>query len=556
MQHCFLYHNPLLLQKLYRLYFTVGLLFLFFASIAQVNPVQQVPLSKPGDTLRVIQIVRANSFRQITINDSTVLETLAGKAAVRQGNTLLEGDSIVLNQRLGIAEVFGNVHINDADTVNTYAQYLKYIGGERVAYLKKKVKLTDGRAQLFTEDLEYNLQTGIAKYKDGGKVINENTVLTSQNAIYYSDTKDVFFQNSVHLKDPKYDMTADSLRYNTAFKNAYFISPTHIISNDGIIDTRSGSYNLETGEAVFLDKTVFRDSTHYISGNKVAFEEKTGMIQIEDNGKFVDSVNKVIVLGNQLLIDRKNSTFLATRKPVMILYSDNDSTYIAADTLFSGRRVYDSASKKSVNTTDTLQNAIKVNATTKQPDSIRFFIGFHHVRIFNDSLQAVADSLHYSTEDSVFKLFQKPVCWNDKTQISGDTMYLYTENQKAKRLEVFYNAIVINRTTEGFFNQMGGRIINGYFKEGNIDYIRTKGSPAESIYYPQDEDSAYIGMNRSKGDVIDIFFVQKSLNKIKFVNDVDGTLYPLRQIPEDLKFLRNFLWQDNRRPKNKLELFE
>ena len=554
MQHYFFHQSSK--QFLGQLYKIVTLIVLAFSTTHVHAQVQQVQLGTPNDTVRIIQIVQARSLRQITVHDSTILETLAGKAIVRQGQTLLEGDSIVLDQRRGIAEVFGNVHINDADTVNTYAQYLRYIGGERMAYLKKNVRLTDGKAQLFTEDLEYNLQTGIAKYRDGGRVINGKTVLTSRNAIYYSDTKDVFFQEQVHLKDPKYDMTADSLRYNTAFKNAYFISPTHIISDDGIIDTRSGTYNLETGEAVFLDKTVFRDSTRFISGNKVAFEEKTGMVQIEGNGKFVDSTNNVIVLGDQMLIDRKNSTFLATRKPVMILYKDNDSTYIAADTLFSGKRVYDSTLKKAVDIKDTLQQTAAVNTDKAPKDSIRYFLGFHHVRIFNDSLQAVSDSLYYSTEDSVFKLFQKPVCWNDRTQVSGDTMYLFTENQKAKQLQVFNNAMVINQTKEGFFNQMGGRTLHGYFKDGNIDYIRTKGSPAESIYYPQDSDSAYIGMNRSKGDLIDIYFVKKELNKIKFVNDVDGTLYPLRQIPEDLKFLKNFLWEDKRRPKNKLELFE
>jgi hypothetical protein len=135
-------------------------------------------------------------------------------------------------------------------------------------------------------------------------------------------------------------------------------------------------------------------------------------------------------------------------------------------------------------------------------------------------------------------------------------MYLFTENQKAKKLQVFYNAMVVNQTKEGFFNQMSGRTLNAFFIEGNIDYIRTKGSPAESIYYPQDDDSAYIGMNRSKGDVIDIFFLNKELNKIKFINDVTGTLYPIQQIPEDQRSLPGFRWLDGIRPKTKLALFE
>lgn len=522
-----------------------------FAHMASAQ--QMVPLT--NDSTKAIEIIQAQSLRQITIDSATVLQTLAGKAIVRQGNTILHGDSIVLNQLTGVAEVFGNVHINDADTVNTYAQYLKYIGNEQVAYLKKSVRLTDGKAVLTTEDLVYNIKTGIATYQNGGKVVNGKTVLTSSDATYYSDTRDVFFKKNVHLVDPKYDMLADSLRYNTAFKEAYFISPTHIVSSDGVLDTRSGTYNLETGEAVFLDRTVYRDSTRMMTGGKMAIDDKTGVVQIEDNGKYVDSANKVIVLGNQIMLDRKNNSFLATRKPVMVLYSEKDSTYIAADTLFSGIRKYDSLTNQSITVRDTLRSDTAINRMPGK-DSIRYFLAFHHVRIYNDSLQAASDSLYYSTEDSTFKLFRDPVLWSHHSQITGDTMYLYTEKQQAKLLHVYNNGMVINRTTEGFFNQIGGRTIHAYFKNGNIDFTRVKGSPAESVFYPQDDDSAYIGMNRSHGDVIDIYFVNKELNKVKFVNEVEGTLYPIKQVPADRKFLKNFNWLDNRRPKNKLELFE
>lgn len=512
--------------------------------------------SNPIDTLRKIEIISANSLRQITINNSTVLETLAGKAKVRQGNTILEGDSIVLDKALGIAEVFGHVHINDADTVNTYAQYLRYMGNEQIAYLQNDVQLTDGKASLFTQDLVYDLKTGVATYKNGGKVVNGKTILTSKDAVYYSDTKDVFFRNAVHLTDPNNNMVADSLRYNTAFKNAYFISPTHIVSQNGIIDTKSGTYNLETGEAVFLDKTIFRDSSRFISGNKVAIDNKTNIIQIEDNGKFVDSANKVMVLGNQILIDKKNGSFLATRKPVMIFYKDNDSTYISADTLFSGKRLKDSIELKRMHQKDSIGQGSVKKHTKNAEDSVRYFLGFHHVKIFNDSIQAVCDSVHFSSEDSIFKLFKHPVCWNGNTQLSGDTMYLHTKNQQPEKVDIFFNAIVINKTNENFFNQMSGKTMNGFFVDGKMNYIRTKGNPAESIFYPQDDDSAYIGMNRTKGDVIDIFFTNNEIKKVKVINDVKGTLYPMKQIPKELQFLKLYNWQDSIRPKTKLAIFE
>lgn len=510
---------------------------------------------QPADSSREINILSGNSLRQKVIDSLTTLQILAGNAKVRQGNTILSGDSIILNPLSKVAEVFGNIHINDADSVHTYGQYLKYLGTERIAYIKKNVKLTDGNGTLYTDDLEYNLTTGIASYKNGGRVVNGSTTLTSANAIYYSDTKDVYFKQYVHLVDPKYDIIADSLLYNTFFKTATFISPTIIKTKEGgTIRTKSGTYNLETGEALFYNRTAYSDSTRSLTGDNIAFEDKTGILQVEGNGKLVDSVNRITAWGNQILLDKNKNSFLATRKPVMMLHRDGDSTYIAADTLFSGLKKYDTTTHSTIIKQDTLQKVTVISVA--KTDSIRYFLAFHHVRIFNDSLQSVADSLYYSTEDSVFRLFKEPVVWNGKTQLTGDTIYMFTEKQQPKRLYVFNNGMVINKSDEGIYNQVAGRTINGYFINGAIDYIRVKGTPAESIYYPQDEDSAYIGMNRSSGDLIDIYFVNKALNKVKFVNDVDGTLFPLNQVPAESKQLKNFKWLDNRRPKNKLELFE
>ena len=116
--------------------------------------------------------------------------------------------------------------------------------------------------------------------------------------------------------------------------------------------------------------------------------------------------------------------------------------------------------------------------------------------------------------------------------------------------------MIINKTTQGFYNQVSGKTINGYFINGAIDYMRVRGSQSESIYYAQDEDSAYVGMNRATGDVIDLYFKKDDLKKVLFVNDIKGKMYPMKQIPEDQKFLKNFIWLNDKRPKNKLELFE
>lgn len=96
--------------------------------------------------------------------------------------------------------------------------------------------------------------------------------------------------------------------------------------------------------------------------------------------------------------------------------------------------------------------------------------------------------------------------------------------------------------------------MDGYFREGNLDSVRAAGY-GECIYFIQDEDSAYTGINESKCDVMDIHFIEKELDKIVFRSGVTGTIWPMKD-----KQLGNaagkILRLDNRRPKTKYELFE
>jgi lipopolysaccharide export system protein LptA len=372
---------------------------------------------------------------------------------------------------------------------------------------------------------------------------------------------------------------ADSLLYNMLTQKINFIGPTHIKSKDGNIFTTQGNYDLNNGSAFFGNRTLVKDSSgRTYQANNMALDDKTGQAQLEGNAIIKDSVNRFIATGNQIFLSKKNNSFLATKKPVIIIWQGKDTTYISGDTLFSGftKRVYnedigpadnavsDASGKDSLQIKNIKKDSSKVQVVrkskaisrNKEDTTIRYFIAYHNVKIFNDSLQSVSDSLFYSGADSVFRLFYNPVIWSGKNQVSGDTIYLFTKNQKAERVSVFENGMMLNKIKGELYNQVAGKTINGYFKNGEIEYIKVKGSPAESIYYVQDQDSAFAGMNHADGSVIDMYFNKQQLNTVKFLNDVHGKLYPIRQIPQDQKYLKGFIWLDKRRPKNKLELFE
>jgi lipopolysaccharide export system protein LptA len=494
------------------------------------------------------------SFEKIDSLNTVV--TLARLARIKQDKTLIEADSARVNLNTKIMEAFGNVHINDEDTLNTYSQYIKYFGKERKAILKKAVRLTDSKGGILTtEELLYDLNTRIATYNNGGKMVNKKTILTSKQGTYYSDTKDVIFKKDVLLIDPEYKLITDSLLYNANTEIATFIAPTTIITSTRKIYATSGFYNLKTKEAYFGKKATIVDSTFSITSEEMAFDDKSGTAQFKKNVVYRDTAQGVTILSGSMNVDNRNKNFLATEHPVMILKQDKDSLYITADTLYSGKLTDREKIKNIPVVTDTIKSKRIFDLNGKDSASNRFFEAFHHVRIFSDSMQAVCDSMFYSSVDSAFRLYTNPILWANNSQITGDTIYLFTAKKVAERLYAFENGFMINKVNNNFYNQIKGRTINGLFKDGNIDFIRTKGN-AESVYYAQDEEEKFIGVNKATSDVIDMYFKDKAANKVVFRNNLKGTTYPIQKISAEELKLRGYNWQDAKRPKTKFELFE
>lgn len=621
----------------------VSLMLLCIAQVYAQKPAAAPPPrpSQTSDTFRVVYIPHADRFEFKTVDSVTQLNILIGHVVVKQGGTTFYADSVVQNEKTNFIEAFGNVHINDRDSVNIYSEYMKYEGNKKIAMFRKKVKLTDGNSTLYTEEMDYDMNGKVGVYRNGGRIEDsKQTTLYSKQGYYYADIKDVYFFGDVKMSDPEVALASDSLLYNTTSEVATFIAPTTIKSGNNISFVKSGYYDKKTKKAVFAGRSIVRDSTSTIIADNMVMDDKTGFGEAKGNVQYKDTAQGVLLFSNRVFFNKEKKNFLATEKPVMVVVQDKDSVYISADTIYSGLmkdlklfkggylKAFDTVKGKTVMNVDSLlqtgtplvvkkdsafikdssvtkQNNIqndsiavvspkiekplvKDSISEKQPvpaiiknenptgkdssrlstvklmkdsskvdtDTLRFITAFRHVRIYNDSLQAVADSMFYSGIDSAFQLFYEPIAWSKGSQVTGDTIYVYTKNKKPARLYVFENALLVQSVKEGagFYNQIKGRTINGYFKEGELDYVNAKGT-AESIYYAQDNDSAFVGMNRTTADMIDFYLENREAKKVKYTSSVKGTTYPIRQVPDNQKKLENFKWLEKRRPKSKLELF-
>ena len=565
--------------------------FVLLAIITHAQPGKPKEINNQKDTVKSKVITQENFLyilaadkQYLQKTDSNQLVSYAGNVKVRQGKTLFYADSAIINPVANTLESFGNVHINDSDSVHIYAQYLRYMGIDKKALLTKKVRLTDKKSTLTTENLTYDVNLKLGTYLYGGKVVNKKTTLTSTEGNYYGDTKDIYFYKNVLLVQPDGTIKTDSLQYNTSTEVSTFISPTVIKDKKGLtIKTREGFYDIKKKIANLYKRSIIEDSTFSITADEIAIDSLNGLSEFRGNAVYrsKDKEQGFDMIANNIKTNNKRSTIMATQIPLLIIKQGADSIFITADTLFSGRVIDLLTTKKIPNVrpvpVDTsikkgvLKDTIKVTTAAKSPikkgaaknaptppvdSTLKYFEAYKNVKIFSDSLQAVGDSLFFSGSDSVFRLFNNPIIWAQENQISGDTIYLFLKNKKPERLYVFENALSISKVdSSNYFNQVRGNSINALFDStGQVHFLTAKGS-AENIYYAQDEQKGFVGVNKNSCDLIEINFTDGKPKRVKFINNLEGGLLPMRgKTNHDELKLKSFNWQDKLRPKSKFDI--
>src|SRR5512138_2669732 len=93
----------------------------------------QAQTPAPQDSTRRLEILQAAGYNFEKKDSVTSLLCLAGNVRLRQQGTLFFADSAVLNQNTNVVEAFGNIHINDGDSLHTYSKYLRYRRNEKLA---------------------------------------------------------------------------------------------------------------------------------------------------------------------------------------------------------------------------------------------------------------------------------------------------------------------------------------------------------------------------------------------------------------------------------------
>jgi lipopolysaccharide export system protein LptA len=465
-------------------------------------------------------------------NDATTGKSwhrLIGNVSLMHNNVDMSCDSAHYMPDKNQVTAFSKVHIEQGDTIDLYSDYLFYDGKTEKALAKLNVELVDKETHLFTDTINYDVKNKIASYDDRGRMTNAKNTLTSIVGIYYVSESLFHFKDSVKIVNPDYVMTADTMDYNTNTEIAYFTGPSELKGDSIYLYCEKGWYDTKNDITTIWKRALIDNRKQIIHGDSLFFDNITGFGQSFGNVIIQDTSNNLVIQGEYAWYYKEPEKFLVTDKAVFIQVSNNDSLYLHADTI------------SSIIVTDT---------TSLQ---YRLMKAFHGCRIFSNGLQAKCDSLAYSFQDSVIRLYTEPVIWSDENQLTADSMAVFTKNRQTDRLELYTSAFVTSQIDTIRFNQIKGRALTGYFKNNELYRIEIRGN-GESIYYLLDGEEI-AGVNQSRCVNIDILVDKGKVSEIFEYQDPEGNIDPPEpKIPKELR-LKGFSWLDNLRPKDRNDIF-
>jgi len=468
-----------------------------------------------------------------SIKDGVRFDRLIGNVVFIQNTTTIYCDSAHFFKTSNRIEAFGKVHITDGDSVDVTSQALSYDGNDKIAHLRKKVIFKKlGIATLYTDFLDYDRQKNVARYFNGGKLVDTTNVLTSKKGYYDVLTNLAAFKSNVVGVNPDYTLTSDTLQYNSKTKIIYFKDETTIKDKDGGIAVyKSGFYNT-TRKLSALNVGEIESAEYKIKGNEYFIDDASKLYQAKGKVVMTSKEENMVIFGDNSFYDKKTGISKVYGNSFVAKIDDDlDTLFISADTL--------------------------VSIENKDPKKKRL-LAYNQVKIYKKDLQGIADSLVYMAADSTIHFYTAPALWSSGNQMTADSIRIRLKGKKIDKLFMVGNSFVVSKDSLSNFNQIKGRKMVTDFQGSKINNVLVEGN-AESLYYALEEKimdldsmkaklTITMGMNKMICSKMKIIFLDGKVNTVNAYVQPDAQFVPPHEIKEADRKLKGFAWKAELRP--------
>ncbi len=461
-------------------------------------------------------------------------QVLNGHVKFRKGDMYMYCDSAHFYDQDNRMDAFGNVKMEQGDTLFVYSDVMYYNGQQEIARLRKVtngVRMEHRNTTLFTDSLDYDLIANVGYYFNGGKIVDDKNTITSVYGQYAPDTKDTEFLFNVTLNNEEkgFVLKTDTLLYNTQSHIADIVGQTTIESDSSVVYTDRGWYNTDEDMAKLFNRSlVVGKDGQTLTGDTLIYDRIKGYGEAFGNMVLTDTAKSAILTGGYGYHNEKTNSSFATRRALAMEYSQGDTLFVHGDTI----RTY-----------------------LQMPDSSRVMCAYPNVRFYRTDVQGVCDSLTFQSADSMIFMHRHPIVWNLERQVMGNVIQVHLNDSTVDKAYLPEYGMMAEHIDEEFYNQLSGKKMTAYFIDGQLHQLDVDGN-VMAIMLPQEKDSTYNKLVEAEGSFLKVMLKGQQMEKLNLWPDVTGKVTPLFIAKKSQYYLKGFQWYGNIRPKDRYDLLD
>ena len=521
-------------MKSQRLYILCASLFFCFCLLMAMTPDRKTAGQRPPSDSKV-HLLHADCLYFDERLHRTA-QILVGHVQFSHDGVLLFCDSALYYESTNSFDAFGHVRMNQGDTLMLNSEVLYYNGLDQLARARYDVELEHGTMTIYTDSLDFDRLYNLGYYFEGGRVLDHDNKLTSDWGEYNPTTHEAVFNYNVRLVNPappakpETVLISDTLHYNTETAIAHIVGPSNIENGDNHIYSECGYYDTQKKHSHLLERSILTNNGKRLVGDSVVWNDDVAIAEAYGDIIYTDEVNKNMFTGEYCYYEDITGYVMATDSAVAIDYSQQDTMYAHADTF-------------------------KVFTYNIDTDSTyRIVHAYYHMRAFRKDVQAVCDSMVYDTRDSILIMYRDPILWQAGQQQLGEEIRIFFNGEYIDSVQVLRQALSVEKIDSIHYNQVAGREMHTYFKDGEI-YLSTSEGNVFVNYYPLDDDSIMVELNHTETSLLKMYVKERKVDRI-WMPAATGVMYPIPLIPSNMYYLENFAWFDYIRPIDRYDIFE
>jgi lipopolysaccharide export system protein LptA len=200
-------------------------------------------------------------------------------------------------------------------------------------------------------------------------------------------------------------------------------------------------------------------------------------------------------------------------------------------------------------------DSLAVELPPKDTTIVGLITATGNVKVYRKDIQAKTDSLVFFQLDSIARMYNRPVVWNEEGahQYVAETISLLIADERLQQADLMTDAFVIIRENPVSFDQIKATEMMAYFDTSATLRRYDALGGASAIFYLE-ENGDFATVNKVESSMMSAYLTDGQLDRVYYFDNPKNNAYPVVKLPKEERELKGFNWREDERPTSRYDI--